>query len=174
MIPQKKALKLNYLEQEGQRRDFWLETRVIIKISTHPWYPRNFDQFSWRWCKKIQNGRLKKTEFFKNAIFQKKIAKISWIGPWVSSIAWCESHWCGLTYMVMRLSKRKCKNSLKTQKMQFLPVFEITSVSLMAIYVEQHNVALHINQFYWPKHGSMKGVSSKPSGDLIVAPILCF
>ena len=27
--------------------DFCLETRVIIKISTHPWYPRNFDQFSW-------------------------------------------------------------------------------------------------------------------------------
>ena len=27
--------------------DFCLETRVIIKISTHPWYPRNFDWFSW-------------------------------------------------------------------------------------------------------------------------------
>jgi hypothetical protein len=36
--------------------------------------------------KKIQNGRLKKTEFFKIANSQKKIVKISWIGPWVSRI----------------------------------------------------------------------------------------
>ena len=31
--------------------DFWLETRVIIKISTHSWYPRTFDWFSWKWSK---------------------------------------------------------------------------------------------------------------------------
>ena len=36
--------------------------------------------------KKIQNGRLKKTEFFKIANSQKKFVKISWIGPWVSRI----------------------------------------------------------------------------------------
>ena len=29
--------------------------------------------------------------------------KISWIGPWVSRINWCEGHWCGSTYMVVRL-----------------------------------------------------------------------
>ena len=28
---------------------FGLETRVIVKISTHPCYPRNFDWFSWIW-----------------------------------------------------------------------------------------------------------------------------
>ena len=33
--------------------------------------------------KKIQNGRLKNTEFFKIANSQKKFVKISWIGPWV-------------------------------------------------------------------------------------------
>jgi hypothetical protein len=32
--------------------------------------------------KKFQNGRFKKTEFFKMANSQKKIVKISWIGPW--------------------------------------------------------------------------------------------
>ena len=32
--------------------DFWLKTRVIIKISTHPCYPRNFDWFSWERSKK--------------------------------------------------------------------------------------------------------------------------
>ena len=32
--------------------DFWLKTRIIIKISSHPWYPRTFDWFSWGWTKK--------------------------------------------------------------------------------------------------------------------------
>jgi hypothetical protein len=33
---------------------------------------------------KIQNGRLKKTGFFKIANSQKKFVKISWIGAWVT------------------------------------------------------------------------------------------
>ena len=37
----------------GGGGDFWLETRVIIKISTHSWYPRTFDRFSWKSSKKI-------------------------------------------------------------------------------------------------------------------------
>ena len=51
--------------------DFWLEIMVIIKLLSHPWYPRTFDGFSKKWSKKIkkkvQNGQLKKTEFFKIA-----------------------------------------------------------------------------------------------------------
>ena len=31
--------------------------------------------------------------------------KLSWIGPWVSRIDWCKGNWCGITYMVVRLSK---------------------------------------------------------------------
>ena len=54
--------------------------------------------------KKNQNGRLKKTEFFNSANSQYFFAKISWIGSWVSRINWCEWHWCGLTYIVVRLS----------------------------------------------------------------------
>ena len=42
--------------------------------------------------KKIQNGRLKKTEFFNFAKSWAISAKISWIGPWVSRIDWCPSH----------------------------------------------------------------------------------
>ena len=42
--------------------------------------------------KKIQNGRLKKTTFFKITNFQKIFMKISQIGPWVSRIDWCEGH----------------------------------------------------------------------------------
>jgi hypothetical protein len=36
--------------------------------------------------KKVQNGRLKKTEFFKIANSQKKIVKILEIDPWISRI----------------------------------------------------------------------------------------
>ena len=35
---------------------------------------------------KIQNGRLKKSAFFKTANSQYFFVKISWIGPWVSRI----------------------------------------------------------------------------------------
>ena len=42
--------------------------------------------------KKIQNGRLKKSTFFKIANSERKILKISWIGPWVSRIEWCKGH----------------------------------------------------------------------------------
>ena len=45
---------------------FWgSETRVIIKISTHSWYLRTFDWFSWKWSKKNQYGWLKKPSFSK-------------------------------------------------------------------------------------------------------------
>jgi hypothetical protein len=42
--------------------------------------------------KKIQNGRLKKTEFFKIANSQNSFVKISWISPWVSRIDLCEGY----------------------------------------------------------------------------------
>ena len=80
------------------------------------WVPsilkNNLWLFSWEWSKKkifflkkkIQNGRLKKTEFFNFVKSWAISAKISWIGPWVSRIDWCEGHWRGSTYMVVRLS----------------------------------------------------------------------
>jgi len=39
--------------------------------------------------------------------------------------------------------RHKLKNGLKTQKMHFLPVFELTSASLRAIWVEQNQCPLH-------------------------------
>ena len=32
--------------------DFWLQTRVIIKILTHPWHPSSFGWILWGWSKK--------------------------------------------------------------------------------------------------------------------------
>ena len=40
--------------------------------------------------KKVLNGQLKKTEFFKIANSQKFFAKILEIGPWIIRIDWCE------------------------------------------------------------------------------------
>jgi hypothetical protein len=90
----------------------FLETRENIKISTHPFYHINLDWFLWEWSKKIifflkkkiQNGRLKKTEFFKIANSQNCFKKISQIFPWVSRPHQCKGHWCDSTYMAMRLS----------------------------------------------------------------------
>ena len=53
--------------------------------------------------KKFQNGRLKKSLFSKIANSQNFFAKISWIGPWDCRIDWYEGHWCGSTYMAVRL-----------------------------------------------------------------------
>ena len=39
--------------------------------------------------------------------------------------------------------RHKLKNGLKTQKMHFLPVFELTLASLTAIWVEQNQCPLH-------------------------------
>ena len=39
--------------------------------------------------------------------------------------------------------RHKLKNGLKTQKMHFLPVFELTLASLKAIWVEQNQCPLH-------------------------------
>ena len=61
---------------------------------------------------------LKKNPRIQNHQFSKKEVKISWIGPWVTRIDWCQGHWCGLTYMIERLSNV----SLKTGKNCFFCV----------------------------------------------------
>ena len=52
---------------------------------------------------KIQNDRLKKSDFFKTANSQYFFAKSSGIGPWVGR------HQCGKTYMVISLSDVRSK-----------------------------------------------------------------
>ena len=85
--------------------------------------------FSWEWSKtkyffekKNQNGPLKKTSFFKIANSQYFFVKISWIGPCISRIDWCEGHWCGSTYMAVRLSDISSKTR-KNKKIVLLGHF---------------------------------------------------
>jgi hypothetical protein len=76
----------------------------------------------------------KKTEFFKIANSQIFFIKISWIGPWVNRINWCEGHWCG---SFSRLILRLCRTASWPYRLS-------------------HINALHINQSYQPKGQSMK------------------
>ena len=120
----------------------FLESRENIKISTHPFYHINLGWFSLEWSKKkifffekkIQNGRLKKSSFFKIANSQNFFTKISQMDPWVSRIEWCERHWSSSTYMAVRLSDKSSKTAQKVQKMHFLAVFELLPDSLIDIY----------------------------------------
>ena len=90
----------------------------VPSILTHNlWLISNFFFFFWK--NKIQNGRLKKRSFFKIANSQYFFVKISWSGPWVSRIHWCEGHWYGSTYMAMRLSDISSKMAKKHKKCIF-------------------------------------------------------
>ena len=104
---------------------------MLVGIKSFPRFWRNYPHsrnkwyliwtsclFSLRWSKKKlfflkkrnQNGHSK------NLIFQLRqflifFMKISWIGPWVSRIDWCEGYWCGSIYMVVRLSEISSKTA---------------------------------------------------------------
>jgi hypothetical protein len=54
-------------------------TRVIIKIESHPCYPKNVVFMGM-----TQNGRLKKTEIINSPNSHFFFAKTSGIGPWLS------------------------------------------------------------------------------------------
>ena len=97
--------------------------------------------------RKIQNGRLKKTEFFNSANSQYFFLKISGIGFWVNSINWCKSHQCGSTYMVVRLSDISSKTGKKCNFCVFRPFWSICRTASQP-YKLSHTNALHINQFY--------------------------
>ena len=107
-----------YLKGEGTG-----EWCLAENQGNHQNFVQSFDWFSWGWSIffNLQNGWIKKTEFFKIANFQNVFAKISEIGPWVSRIDWCEVHWCGSTYIVVRLSNI----SSKTGKKWFYGVFRL-------------------------------------------------
>ena len=62
---------------------------------------------------KPKTKKLNKSHFQGFVNSQYFFMKFSWIGPWVSRIYWCKGHWCGLTYMVVRLSDISSKKGKK-------------------------------------------------------------
>ena len=131
----------------------WL---IWIEKCCYDWLDQNFDPSLltnklWRNEGKIiiknEISRPKKTELFKIANSQYFLVKISGISPWMCRIDWCKGHWCGSTYMVMRLSDI----SPKTGKKCFFGVFRpFLSLSRRALwpYRLSHINALCINQSY--------------------------
>ena len=134
---------------------------LLFRMKSFPKFWRSHPQYRKKWYliwkprlfsleinkKQIQNGRLKKSSFSSSANSQYFFLKISWIGPWVSRIDWCEGHWCGSTYMVVRLSDI----SSKTGKKCIFGVFRLfLSLCRTASqpYRLSHTNALRINQFY--------------------------
>ena len=111
---------------------FGLETRVIIKILTHPCYPINVD-FYWDEAIKIflkrKNAKwLTQNWDFQLPQFSISFLKISGIDHWVSRTNWCKGTQCGSTYMVIRLSDMSSKKGLKHKKCISSPFFELTSI----------------------------------------------
>ena len=69
------------------------------------------------------------------------VAKISELG--LEGVGyWCKQHWCGSTCMVITLTD-VCNKRVKTQKMHFYFLFELTSDSQTTMYVEPHQCPLH-------------------------------
>ena len=89
----------------------------------------------------------------KNWDFQKIFAKISHIGPWVGRIDWCKGHWCGLTYMAVRLSDISSKTGKKCIFCVFRPFLSLCRRASRPYWLSQIN-ALSINQSYQPKDPS--------------------
>ena len=134
---------------------FWLETMIIIKIKSHSFYPIICAWFWWGWSKKkctflkkkIQNGWLKKTTFFKTVNSQYFFAKLSGIGPWVSRINWCEGHQCDSTDMVVRLSNIRPKTGKKCIFCVFWPFLSLCRTASRPHRLS-HIAALRINNFF--------------------------
>ena len=83
--------------------EWWAGTVVciLVRMKSFPRFWRNQKYFFW---KKNQNSRLKKNSFSSSANSQYFFMKISWIGPWVSRIDWCEGYWFVSTFVAVRLS----------------------------------------------------------------------
>ena len=94
MIPHMNRLHV-FIEMKQKKKKKW-KKKSKIKIK-----------------KRIQNGRLKKRSFSSSANSQYFLLKLSWIGPWVGRIDWCEGHLCDSTYMVVRLSDISSKTGRK-------------------------------------------------------------
>ena len=62
---------------------------------------------------------------------------------WKNTEAVSVSHQDIEVFFSIDIDKHKRKNSLKTPKMHFLPVFELTLDSLTTIYIEPHQCPSH-------------------------------
>ena len=134
--------KFDCIVHLGQKCFGWVTFGwVVIKILSHPCYTRNFNWFSWEWTKNTlkENPKLNFSNCQLSIFFPKRF--IDWFLGEKDQSMW-------MALILVNLYSReavlhKCQNSLKTPKMHFLPVFELTLASLTAIWVEQNQCPLH-------------------------------
>ena len=86
-----------------------------------------------------------KKVIFQNRQFSIFFVKILWIGPWVSRIKWCEGHWNGSTYMVVRLSDIRSETAKKCLFCVFRPFLSLCRTASRPYGLSQIN-ALRIIQ----------------------------
>ena len=117
-----------------------LEISVIIKISSPPWFPINYDWFESEWSKKkffekqkiLRMADSKKLRFSTPPIlniFSQKIWGLQEKNDVKNSNM--ADNQCGCQAVRCNLKK-----GIKTQKIHFYPFFELTSDSLTAIYLD--------------------------------------
>ena len=97
--------------------------------------------------KKKSKWLTQKTEFFNFANSQYLFVKISWIGPWVSSIDWYKEHWCNSTYMAVRLSDISSKTGKKCVFCVFrlfLPLCQTASRPYRLSYINALRIARNL------------------------------
>ena len=89
-----------------------LKTRVIIKMSTKPCQPRNFDLFTWEWSKKISKLLTKKKAYFpKRSILENFLQKFHGFHSFLMS-ACLSGEECPHVLMVQRAQYMRIKNPL--------------------------------------------------------------
>ena len=107
---------------------FGMETRVIIKILTHPCCPRNFDWFSWGWSKKIKMADSKKLSFSIPPIRNILSGNLHWkcglffpskYGPWTQIPSQIMKSFKYLVIFSFKFSNLPSDRSQNWWKMQF-------------------------------------------------------
>ena len=111
------------------------------------------DWYSWEWSKPKKLKKKKKWPTQKKYFF----AKISGIGPWVSKINWCEGHWYGSTYMVI-----KKENNIRSP------------IQTLFLYYSKNQIGFRISWKYMKKRRSWrdKYAPNKFCADVEAKPVL--
>ena len=92
-----------------------LETKENIKIESHPLYLSHNLWLIFMGTKQfffsIKTAGPKKQSFSKSPILKIFQWKFHGLIPWVNRIDWWKGHWCGSTYMVVRLFEIRSKTA---------------------------------------------------------------
>jgi hypothetical protein len=96
---------------------FWIVQKKWYLIWKGCLFSLRRSKFLW---KKKSKWPRQKTSFSSSTNSQYFFIKFLWLGPWVSRINWCEGHWCGSTYMVVRIGGAGKRRFFESPILNFL------------------------------------------------------